>query len=304
MGNFGMQYSNKRRVNLESRDLRVLEFLWRWKLASTSAIGAKFFNLNLKNAYNRLNDLERAEVVEIRSDEKLKRFAWAITQKGFKAIRDELPALREEGFRSEHIHHDFLVTAFHLGDWLVSIPEGAKLFSEQQLRRLLIDDYPAWIPKTEIHRPDGYWGLPGSDKIVPVALEVEIHRKGPASYEVLGEFYSDQNEIFRVIWLVPSVAAARRIQSKFRQTTTIRNNIHNFILIPNFVNHGWLCPIVLGPETGKTLSDFLHSVPGEKPVKRGETFTAQHLLNTKKSFVRSRHLHEIQKSPKALLSTV
>lgn len=292
------------RVLLGTRDLMLLEFLWRWKLATTAALGAKFFSCNFKNAYNRLNDLERANVIEVRCDEKLKNFAWAITQKGFKAIRSELPALKEEGFRSEHIQHDFLVSAFHIGDWLLEMPEGARLFSEQQLRRVLLDDYPSWVPRTEVHRPDGYWGLPASDKILTVALEVEIHRKSPQIYEAVGEFYAELSEVFRVIWLVPSIASARRIQSKIQKSRSVRANVHNFVLIPNFLKQAWHCPILLGPETGKTLSDFLHTVPGEVPVKRGGPLTGHYLLDTKKSFVKSRHLAVAEQIERPLLSTI
>ena len=47
-----------RRAIIGARDRDILNFLWRWKLVSTAALGVRFFNSSAQAAYKRLNTLE------------------------------------------------------------------------------------------------------------------------------------------------------------------------------------------------------------------------------------------------------
>ena len=128
----------------EQRDIPLLVFLWQWKLSTTAALACRFFpERSLPTAYHRLWLLEKAKFIREHTDRYRKRFAWGLDQKGYHAIRELLPALREEGYKSENIGHDLLVTAVHIGDWLLGAPTGAEVFSEQQLRRYHSDYFPA-----------------------------------------------------------------------------------------------------------------------------------------------------------------
>lgn len=291
-------------IRLNDREVRILIFLWKWKLVSNAALTSKrFFPVTSQaRAYNRLLDLKRVGLIEVRCDDKIQNFAWTVTQKGFKAIREFLPALREEGFRSEYFEHDFLVTAFHLGDWLIELPSNVRIFTEQELRRCVFDEYPSWVPETS-HRPDGYFGFAGDDKIMPVAIEIELNRKTPTAYEGIGEFYADTTSVFRVLWLVPSVTAAKRIHSKIREYLSVRSNIHNFILVSDFRDLGWQSPIIEGPEAGKTIRQFLDEIPRRKGVESTWNSTAQLLLQSRKSYVKSKVSSLTARAPKAQLPT-
>ncbi len=206
-------------IVLGDREIKILIFLWKWKLVSNAALSSpRFFpHTGAARAYNRLQAMRKANLIEMRCDAKCQNFAWCLTAKGFRAIREFLPALHEEGFRSEHFEHDLLVSAVHLGEWLVAKPHHVKLFTEQELRRVAYADYPSWVPQSPLHRPDGYFGFLGDDAIIPVALEVELNRKSARAYTNVSLIYQDLATIFRVLWLVPSLTTATRIHHKISE---------------------------------------------------------------------------------------
>ncbi|MEI8025262.1 MAG: hypothetical protein WCI18_02835 [Pseudomonadota bacterium] len=282
----------KIKVKLSSeRDIPLLGFLWRWKVVTTRALHLKFFpKTSLVVAYHRLNRLERAGIIKGVSDERAQNFHWTLSKKGFEAIRSFLPALREEGFGSEHTRHDGLVSAFHLGEWLIDRPENVQLFSEQQLRRYATESLPSWVPSPEIHRPDGYWGIPSNEKIFPVGVEVELNQKASAFYQTVGDYYSEEQTVFRVLWLVELESQARSIQKQITKLVSYRGDIHNFVSADQFTKHGWSAKFCTGPESGKSIRDTLHLLMhregSQPPVNSSSTLTTQHLLDARKSQAR------------------
>ena len=279
----------KRRYQITPRDIRLLQFLWRWKLAPTAALASERFfpGKNLARGYNRLLDLRKLGLVECHADQRLINYAWTLTKRGFLAISDDLPALRELGFKSENFTHDLLVLAFHLGDFLNGVPEGLKLFSEQELRRYAITEYPSWVTKSDFHRPDGYIGFSRDDKILSVAIEVELNRKVASAYENVGIFYAEHQNIHRVLWLVPSVVMAKRIQCNIADSVSTRHDIHNFVLLKDFQQNGCASKISDGPETGMSVAEFYQHLPRRKAVEEPWKSTSLALLNTRKSYVKS-----------------
>jgi len=183
-----------RKVEIQPRDLDFLYFLWRWKLVSAAAVFEKFYaGLSLITPSVRLRKIEAAGYIRFQYERTSSHGAWTLDRRGFEHLRDinRLPELEEDGFRSEHCEHDFLVSAVHLGDWLVAAPPQAEVFTEQELRRFHVDDYPAWIPRAKSHRPDGYWRVPFGNQRFTVALEVERHVKKPSDYEAAVSFYNE-----------------------------------------------------------------------------------------------------------------
>ena len=275
----------------DERDIPVLGFLWRWKVVTTRALHAKFFSgCSLVGAYHRLNRLERAGIVKSVCDERAQNFHWTLSKKGFEAIRSFLPALREEGFASEHIRHDALVSAFHIGEWLIMRPDGVQLFSEQQLRHFASESLPSWIPNPEIHRPDGYWGIPAKKNTLPVAVEVELGQKASTFYQAIGDYYSEEQSVLRVMWLVELESQARSIQKQIAKLVSQRSDIHNFVSLDQFTQHGWSAKICSGPEFGKSIRETMHLLleqQGSQPtVNSSSTLTTQHLLDARKSQAR------------------
>ena len=276
------------KIRLTERELNVLLYLWKWKLVSQAALTAKFFGkVSPGRAYNKLRELYRAGFVAMTGDDEGQRFAWTLAPKGFAVVLKYLPVLRESGFRSEHFTHDFLTTAFHLGDWLVGAPKSVKFFSEQDLRRLSPDEIPVWVPAPDAHRPDGYWGFDNGGTWLPVAVEVEIHRKSPAAYAAVAEYYADFACIHRVFWLVPSLRSALGIQSKLSRPHLIVAAKHNFVTVPDFLHHQWDAPIIIGADKGKTVRSLLFDLARETGGKMTGKFSAGHLLESRKSFVRT-----------------
>ncbi len=283
-----------RRVKVKlsnERDIPLLGFLWRWKVVTTRALHARFFSsCSLIGAYHRLNRLERAGIIKSVCDERAQKFHWTLSKKGFEAIRSFLPALREEGFASEHVRHDGLVSAFHIGEWLIVRPQEVQLFSEQQLRRYAEESLPSWIPSPEIHRPDGYWGIPAKGQIVPIALEVELNQKNSSFYQAVGDYYSEEQSVIRVMWLVELESQARSIQKQIQKLVSQRGDIHSFASLDQFTAHGWSAKICYGPDSGKTIRESLNLLlqqqGGQPAVNSSSTLTTKHLLDARKSHAR------------------
>ena len=256
-----MKKRNRKRIQVNERDLAMLLFLWQWKLGTTKAMADKFFpGLYPNIAYNRLRALKNAKFIQVMTtNAEGTRFVWALTAKGFHSLKERLPELREDGFKSEYLEHDFYVTALHLGDWLAETPANVAFFTEQELRRYKLEHYPDWIPRTELHRPDGYWQVPYNGKLITIALEVELNKKEHDDYEAAAHFYKDRPQIFRVIWIVSSPALATHIQTIFRDSVKNDSLKHDFAILKDCERLSWQAPIMSGYEQGKTISYVLGS---------------------------------------------
>lgn len=258
----------------------ILHFLWRWKLVSASALSAKFFpGVTDSGANKRLFNLERKRIIHAyRFHDREAKVLFGLSARGFKVLKDDLPELVEVGFRSEHPFHDFLVTAIHLGEWLVSTPPQCDLFSEQELRRCHVDNYPDWVPKTTIHRPDGYWRVSLPEGQGTVALEVEMTLKTPHWYGVVAKFYRDQPKIFRVVWLVQSASQASSIRDRLQKGSPENIGIHHFVVKEDFLSLGWQALLRFGSEAGKSVAFLL----GNRSGKTTEKYSVFSLLETRK----------------------
>lgn len=210
---------------------------------------------------------------------------WQLSDKGYKILTTRYPDVYPYGFRSENKDHDFWVTVIHLGDWLAGIPENCDLFAEQEIRRRETDDFPDWVPRTKMRRPDGYWHLVLSqpnDKSL-VALEVELSKKAPESYHDIATFYSDSIFIYQVIWVVKSTTDANYILRHLMSRSSTKACEHSFILLDHFIGHQWQAKIIIGKNVGITLSETL-----KKRVQNdGSLATASFLLDLRKYPIKS-----------------
>jgi hypothetical protein len=278
-----------RNIRLGEREIQILIFLWKWKIVSNAALSSQRFfpNAGVKRAYNRLLDLKHANLIEVRADLKLQNYAWILTRKGFQAIKEFIPDLREDGFKSENFEHDMLVTMFHLGDWLIDRPKNVTLFAEQEIRRIEFDHFPDWVDRSDLHRPDGYFKISNDVETKIIAIEVELNRKRPDDYYSMGSFYSTLNKIDRVLWLIPNVDSINRLQIHLNQTHSNTHDKHNFILKAHFQKHGWKARILKGAEAGLTVREFMDLALRRKGVESTWTSTSRLLLNTRKSYLKS-----------------
>ncbi len=257
-------------------EIPILYFLWRVKVASTSALFFRFekdFSWKAKTAYQRLFILKKKGCINTKSDESGNFKVWTLTAKGFQAIKTKLLALKEEGYASESLTHDLFVLATHYGEWISrSDTKDVRFLTEQELRRIESSDLPAWAQTLQSHKPDGVWYFPETINKNTVALEVELSRKRQTEYESLGLFYSEEANVHSVIWIVQSQGHANTMRSAFQQKTISYRDIHNFVLVDDLKKMGWASQIFLGPNQNSTLRNFLESMRHSKPIARPMQF--------------------------------
>jgi len=148
-----------------ARDIWILDFLWRWKLATSSTLHAVYCRDSIvgpctANAfYQVLKRLQRLKHIESCVHPRHNIHYWQLTPKAFKSLQESLGPVKEKGFKSENPWHDLHVTAFQLGSWMSEKIPGVEFITEQQLRRYKLDDLPDWVPNNSINhefRHDGY----------------------------------------------------------------------------------------------------------------------------------------------------
>lgn len=253
--------TTRKAILSEERDLPLLVFLWRWKMSTTSAIANKFYSgSSVNGAYQRLWKLKRAGFIRTRTDETGNFFVWILDKKGYAAIHSRLPLMREDGYLSENLRHDLVVSAIHLGDGIFGDLPGLEYFSEQELRRIDLSVFPSWVPNSKRHRPDGYWRVRTSTGQKLVALEVELSPKQDADYETIARFYDDHAEINAVVWIVPRPQVAHKLHTLFERTSR-REYKHSFILLDPIYDVGWQVPVSLGHNIDKSIADILETGP-------------------------------------------
>ncbi len=256
---------------LSDFDVRLLYFLWKWKVSTTAALSARFYpHKNARRAYNRLLVLEKADLIQSRADIRGERFLWTLTREGYRRIRHQLPSeMAEEGFESKALGHDLLCSAVLAGDWLLTkTPEGLIRVTDQELSRLKKKDWPIHLKDEDSwsgekpHRSDGYWAYQGTQKII--ALEVQISRQKLKDYEKVGNFYRDQKVIETVLWVVERISMSSSIMTALRRDRyglgeSVENSAkkHNFVSFENFFQNGYEAQIEVGELQGLTIHQLL-----------------------------------------------
>ena len=227
-------------VQLSDRDLKMMIYIWRWKIASTASVHeATNQTASPYSTYKTLDRLERNVFLDSRVDYGDRFHVWQLTERGFHAIRGHLGKLKEDGYQSENHRHDRLVQAFQLGEWSTHQFPGVEFFTEQEMRRQEPENYPEWVPQTNDHRADGYTRLVSDKKSCTLAIEVELSAKNVQKYESTLRFYRSARVVDRVFWLVGSNAIRDTI---LRAKACIKDdsaNYHAFVDLSDFEKSGW-----------------------------------------------------------------
>ncbi len=268
-------------LKLSHDDIRCLKFLWKWKLCTTALLkGAVYTQKSNYRTYRRLLDLSKAKLVRTIISNDGNSYLWLLTENGFEFIKDYLPTLKTDGYKSENRDHDFWVTAIHIGEWLDCYPKNCDTFSEQQLRHIDFPNYPDWVPKTSTHRPDGWWnialGRPQNQSLI--ALEVELSRKTPHSYKTLGHYYSKTVTPYQVIWIVTNTKEKTFILKYLKEGSASQASEQSFITIDQYIEKQWLSQIEDGKNMGKTIIEIL----GQSPETSPKQFSGSFPLDTRK----------------------
>ncbi len=260
-----MRGDNAFQISITQRDFQMLQFIWRWKLVTTASLYRFHFShlVDAKRTHQRLQYLKKSGMIQpVCFDSN--GFLWRLTQTGFTRIKESIGPDADNGFLSETIEHDILVSAVHLGP-LTRDDRALARFSEQELRCLPVESFPEWVPQTTLHRSDGYWQVPIKDKWRTLALEVELNQKKTTEYECVSKFYSENLKVFRVVWVVRRVGLAKSLDQVFRRTAPKRHVIHTFVSEKDIREKGWHAPIILGLEAGKPLSILLQNAVTNTP---------------------------------------
>ena len=225
---------------LTHRDSKILNYIWRWKLASTTSIHEAINKISSKySTYKILDKLERSGFVGSYFDYEERFYVWQLTSKGFSVVRKKFDELAEEGYLSENPYHDRLVQAFHLGEWSTYHSPNAIFWTEQEMRRFDVADYPEWVPKSKEHRPDGYTRVVGAKKAYTLAFEVELSTKRISKYETTMQFFKHARQIDRVYWLVDQTYTREQILKAKACVNDESFNYHVFIDLEDFKKNGW-----------------------------------------------------------------
>ena len=225
---------------LSYRDVKVLNFLWTWKLASTATIHQAIVRPGSRySAYKVMERLEKHGYVRPYVSGEHRFTAWQLTEKGFLSIKNSLGELTEEGYLSEYPWHDRHILAFQLGEWSwFNLPVVAH-FTEQDLRRRPADLYPAWVPHTPGHRADGYTKIEGKGRTWVFALEVELSLKSIARYESVIRYYRTQSQVDRVLWLTSDPSVMNAIKTAKTNVKDAQDTYHVFVDLKDYQENGW-----------------------------------------------------------------
>ena len=266
------------------RDTKLLFFLWKWKLGTTKALSVKFFpGVAESTAYRRLWRLEKGGFITSRADKAGRKYVWHLGKRGYDVIRGHLPLhLEEDGYKSEHIGHDLVASAFHLGDWFLELPEGIRIFSEQQIRRFREKDYPEYISRSLHHTPDGYTFIPRGEGGKLIAFEAELNPKSKGEYYGLYNQYGRQ-DVNYVFWLAPKLTIAKRIWRYVEAGSHSEHKRHSFITYPQFLTKGWGAEIVCGTNEGLTMRQVMEKLAQNPLQTPAKPVASQAMLNVSKT---------------------
>ncbi len=243
---------------LSPPELKLLKFLWRWKVAPYTVIHRLFFSdLSTWRSYKKLRIL----LAEGYLKEELPSIVvptplFSLTQKGYEVFRREHENLEQKRFKPQSVPHDYLASSFQLGEFVLESPVGVEFFTETELSSLDVSQFPAWVPPAKDHIPDGLTLIKGRDKSRIFAIEVEITLKPIARYDKMNLYFHLNKEVDQVLWLCGSGAVARTIFSKFSSSRMPYLDPHSFILIDDFRQSGWSSKVILGSQKGKTVSEI------------------------------------------------
>ena len=257
----------------------LLKFLWKWKVATTASLALRHYpNAQMASAHRKLLNLSYGGYIRAIHSDTGDGCVWSLTEKGYKVIREDVGILKEEGYKSEAIGHDLLSMAAMIGEWIHGNPDGVQIFSEQQLRRITLSQFPMWVPQSEIHRADGYWRLPGLDSNCSVALELEKTKKEISKYELVADFYEEHKFVRHVIWIAKLAGDRSAIEERIRSYLRQNQTKHSFIDIREFTKLGWQAKFKIGPLSGRTLSELMVALSSQ-PHRKGDS---RLLLETRK----------------------
>jgi hypothetical protein len=275
------------------RDIPLLQFLWLWKVCSTVALAKRFFpDASLRTACNRIMKIHLAGYIDPISDRCGAKRVWRLTKSGFNIIRNDLPRLRNERYKSEHLTQDILASAILVGEFLEDSPANIDTISQQQLRCYELSEFPQWLPSGLDETIDGFWYIKSVPTPKLIALKIEPASKSQIQYQESLGALSFQEKISDVLWFVRSSWDAGQVQKAEVSYFGTNQNNHSYFVINDFIKDGWDSKAILGKRQGLSISDLMSGNPQASPTQSQVTRHYLHFFN----FQKSHHKSEIWKN--------
>lgn len=283
-------------IRNNKRDLQVLRFLWKFKVATTAMLYERYFtNVSHRTAYDRIKRLQKEKLICIKTTSTGQCPVWELTRKGLSEIKNVLPPLINKVVKSENHVHDLICSSIHLGPNINNNSSEIIHVTEQMLRSMNGENLPDIIPPSKEHRPDGFWVLPYGKKINLLALEVELVQKTKRRYEDLSHYYGNFDQKSKCLWVVKRKSTANTILRSLYKTRP-DFYIHNFILLKDILKIGWSAPIFLGPNKNSTILNLINENIQHKLLTDHSHMFIKYLLDNRLSYENHSILSESQLS--------
>lgn len=220
-------------------DLKVLAFVFKWKVAPLFALKAQLKRDEKDKTFEkRIERLVRKGLLQ-RVDHLGQVRLLQLTDAGFLRFRQGIDGFKEEGFASECVGHDFFAMALQFGIFASAKPKSIDIVSEQEMRRFQYKELPTWMPKIDGHRPDGITRFKYSNETRIIAYEVEVSSKEHERYLPVMQYYNSCRDISLVIWLVKNQSLKKIIIESARMVNPNSLIKHAFILLDHFKSSLW-----------------------------------------------------------------
>lgn len=244
------------------RDIDILYFIWRYKVATTRALVGRFFYNTAETSesgYRRLLQLQREGLIGDVWAKWDRKHCWRITEKGYKYLKEcRIERFKAGYFKPEHAGHDLFTAAILIGPWLRKAPAHVQIVSENQLKSFDPLDLPDEVTKDFSHTPDGYWILQQNNQTEVIALEVELNPKTKRRYGDVGFYYSRCKDVKLVLWVVKNTWIANQFLKTVGQYSTGSLEKHCFALAEDVLAQGWQAKFLSGLAKGKTFNEVLN----------------------------------------------
>jgi len=256
-------------------------FVWKHKVAGLALIALQFSDIAKPNAvYRRVSKLIATGYLKYLHLPDLNGFAVSLTRKGFKRIEDEVDCDKKANYRSNSPTHDFIVSVFIVGLEKLYSPYFSSIYSENELICSSKEWYPGGVPKTEVHRPDGYLLIGDNSTSSVIAVEVEWSRKNKTRYDLLAEFYANRDKVCG-FWIAATRSIGTNIANALAKYPKLRNR-HIIFVWEDILKDDWDAACFNGVPSELTIANFLQQNIDKNREKLSKTFCLNLLLRPMK----------------------
>jgi hypothetical protein len=256
-----------------ARDVHAMQFLWKWRLATTKVLQAQFYQgASAQTCHARLRRLLRCGwisthtfLIQLSKKDGPKRVTlWMLSDRGFHYIKDLFESdLRTQSFRPQSAEHDLWVAAVALMDEDCGPNRKIEVVSENMLQNLSAEVLPEWVPKDLNRRADALIRFSDDYYKKTIALEVEINIKSKEAYDTIGQHYSLADEIDFVLWVVRDIKRAFEIARRLESDFNTRLSKHQFVLLEDILKFANDAEILVGSLMGQKLGVMKWSPQGQ-----------------------------------------